>query len=233
MNDPTVENSLVESIAHSELSALAADLAEVGLDAVLDDGLAKDIPVVGTLMKMYRIGITLHNRLFAKKLLRFLAGLADVPLHQRQEQLARLTVDVNERQKVGETLLLLLDRMNDIEKPVMMANAFKAFLEERIDFQQFRQLAYVIDSINMASIATLRNVFQREYYPEVLEPDPHVQHLAMCGLFSIRFNKIDTTARFGDGGSSFDREKPAGALVPNSLGKLFCKIVLTPNTTAT
>ena len=231
MDDPSVETSLVESIAHSELSGLASDLADVGLDAILDDGLARDIPVVGTLMKMYSIATTVQNRLFAKKLLRFLAGLADVPAAQRRAQVAKLTVDVNERQKVGENLLLLLDRMNDMAKPAMMASAFKAYLEERIDSPQFQSLAHVIDSINMAAIRTLRDVYKRDYYPEVMEPDPHMQHLAMCGLFSIKFKKIDTTARFGNGGSS--NEKPAGALAPNSLGQLFYDIVLVPTSVAT
>ncbi len=99
-------------------------------------------------------------------------------------------------------------------------------MEDRIDLQQFQALAFVIDAINMASIPTLCNVYGRPYYQEAMEPDPHVQHLAMCGLFSIKFRKIDTTARFGNGGSTTENEKPGGALTPNSLGRLFFEIVM-------
>ncbi len=229
MEEFLVEVSLIESIAGSDLSALAADLGEVGLDRILDDGLARDVPVIGTFMKMYSVVSTIQNRLFARKLLRFLVGLADVPIEQRRTQLAKLACDAKERKNVGENLLLLLERMNNVAKPTMLAHAFKAYLKEQIDLGQFRALAYAVDAINMAAIPTLRSLFEDPYPFDIMEPNVHCQHLAMCGLLSIRFEQINIARSLMDEDElPIVNMKSTGSLRRNELGKLFYEVILNP-----
>ena len=52
--EPTLEEALVSSIAKPNLTDLASELAEVGLDHFLTDGVLRDIPVLGTLVGLYR-----------------------------------------------------------------------------------------------------------------------------------------------------------------------------------
>ncbi|MDV7402321.1 hypothetical protein RZS08_63445, partial [Arthrospira platensis SPKY1] len=87
-----------------------------------------------------------------KKLLQFLVNLADVPKEQRQKQISKLTVDVEERQRVGENLMLLLDNMNNMSKPAMMARALRAYLLEEINASLLRRLWHAIDVIDVAYI---------------------------------------------------------------------------------
>jgi hypothetical protein len=65
--DQNLEESLVRSIAKPNLTELAADLAEVGLDQLLQEGVLRDIPVLGTLVGLYRTVGIVRDRLFATK----------------------------------------------------------------------------------------------------------------------------------------------------------------------
>ncbi len=230
-NELSIEESLFASIANSDLKSLAIELSEVGLDQILKDGLAKDIPVLGSIVGFAGAAITIRDCLFAKKLAIFLANFEATSKEQRKEQLDKLALDASERKRVGEHLLLLLDKMNDMTKPAMIARAFQAYLSEGIDRDQFQALSHVIDVINVASIPDLRRFYLEHKYHQILEPNHHIQHLTMCGLFSINLKKIDTTARYGNGGSR--NEKPAGEFVGNDLGRLFCDVVLSDDGSST
>jgi len=70
------------AVASQDAKDLATEYAEVGLDTFLDAGIARDIPLVGTLVGL-KIGMTVHDRLFAKKILDLLTGLADLAVEER------------------------------------------------------------------------------------------------------------------------------------------------------
>ena len=71
------------AVASQDAKDLATEYAEVGLDTFLDAGIARDIPLVGTLVGLAKIGMTVHDRLFAKKILDLLTGLADLAVEER------------------------------------------------------------------------------------------------------------------------------------------------------
>ena len=66
----SLENSL-----SSDICDTVGDLAEVGLDAVMDDGILKDIPILSTVVGLYRIGHTIRERHEIKQLALFVAEL--------------------------------------------------------------------------------------------------------------------------------------------------------------
>ncbi len=72
--------------------------------------------------------MTVHDRLFAKKILDLLTGLADLAVEERQELIARLEGDPKYGRKVGEHLVDLIDRIESHRKPAMVARVFKAYL---------------------------------------------------------------------------------------------------------
>lgn len=51
MAEKELHDSLIDSIGSSQVTELAQDFAEVTLDSILDDGLIKDIPIVGTIVR--------------------------------------------------------------------------------------------------------------------------------------------------------------------------------------
>ena len=63
------------------------------------------------------------------------------------------------RKKVVEHLLVSLDKMDELEKPEILAKVFCACLDEKIQLETFRRLA---SSINAAFYADLHHVTQAE-----------------------------------------------------------------------
>lgn len=138
-------------------TALVADIAEVGLDTILSDGLLKDIPVLGTAVRLATIVLGVRDALFLRKVATF---IKEVETGAEEDQARKdfksaLSENSSEAKRTGETLLLILDRCNDFEKPTILAKVFLAFLSKKITFQEFRRLAAAIDA---AFVEDLRNL---------------------------------------------------------------------------
>ncbi len=55
--------TLVKSITDTSLSDVFANAADITLDAFMDEGLLKDIPVFGWIFKTYKAGVTISSTL--------------------------------------------------------------------------------------------------------------------------------------------------------------------------
>jgi len=94
-----------------DLADLAIQLSDLLLDEFLDEGFAQNVPVVEFVRKFCKATNSYSNYLPSKKLVMFLRGLAGIPIEQRRDQIARMMVDTEYRQQVGENLMLLLDKL--------------------------------------------------------------------------------------------------------------------------
>jgi hypothetical protein len=147
--------SLVVSVSKSGAGDIAADASEIALDSVLDEGLLKDVPVFGWLIKSYSVACTIQERLFLKKIANFLVGTKDIPDDDRKRFLDQIDADPAFSKRVGESLVLLLDRHEDFQKSVILGKAFSRYVCKEIDYVVFLKLAKAIDS---AFIEDLKNL---------------------------------------------------------------------------
>ncbi len=237
-NTNELELSLVDTLQESELKSLAVDYAELGIDALLDEGILKEVPIIGTIQKAYSIATSIQNRLYMKKLAEFLVNLADVPKNRRQKQIEKLVGNAKERQRAGENLMLLLDRVNDMSKPAMMARALRAFLLEEIDAPTMWRLLHAIDLVAVTYLPALQSAYKSHAHSEqdateALPTSPDYHHLAFCGLLTFEFGQL-----LGSGKDPWETINPDGSVtrtiakyqkggfVRNSLGRLFAEKVL-------
>jgi hypothetical protein len=239
MIDNGLELSLVETMRKADLSELSADVTDKALEA------AGGIPIMGTLYKLWKAASSIPTYLFAKKVFRFLYELKDIPPEERQAQLARLDVVPGETEKIGETVLLLLDRLNDMQKPTMLGRAFRAYLEKKITLEQFHALSHAIDALSVSHLAEVERLYNKDtvsfgdpyhtigpsvwrtsiYGEDDLDRNLPMQSLAMCGLVSLDWVAEEAIA-------TEHRKTIRGRIVyvPNKLGQLFRDFVLTPPT---
>ena len=127
----SLENSL-----SSDICDTVGDLAEVGLDAVMDDGILKDIPILSTVVGLYRIGYTIRGRHEIKQLALFVAELnrGCTDESKRKQLLKKLNSDTQKSKQEIEYILVVLDSYLEYEKPEMLAKLYMAYLEQRIDW---------------------------------------------------------------------------------------------------
>jgi hypothetical protein len=208
--DQSLEESLVRSIAKPNLTELA-DLAEVGLDQLLQEGVLRDIPVLGTLVGLYRTMGIVRDRIFATKVIRFLVGLSNTPIKDR-EQFLEEHDEPAKRRELGETLVLVLDRLDDMQKPEALARLFAAYLQGRFDLVMFRRLATALDRVPLSSISDL-NAFYRVELGGFPPKSEYLPQFAFAGLMDIEFVRTGPT-----GG-------PGGSYIRNGVGRLFLEIL--------
>jgi len=207
-----LEQSLITTLRDSDLSAISIDLA----DGLLGDALLTDIPVIGTLRKLFKSAGNISTYLFTKKLILFLCELKDVPPAKRQEQVARMTESEEYAGQVGESVMLLLDRIDDMRKPKMVGKAFKAYLLGTINLDELRQLNRAIDLMDVNNISFLTDLYAKcERYT-----DQHV--LSFWGLGELA---LDADV-MPDGSFSADVTSYAVRGRGNYLGRLFMKVIL-------
>jgi len=70
--------------------------------------------------------------------------------------------DPEKAREVGEHLVLMLDRLDDLAKAVLLARAFKVFLMWRIDRPLFDRLASALDRAPRPSLARLAEFYSSE-----------------------------------------------------------------------
>jgi len=139
--------SLAETLRRSDISTVGLELAELALDSTMSEGILRDVPVLGALTGLWRTGRTVRDFLFTKKLVAFLRTLVDVPAEQRSEMIDRLEADRQFRRKVGEEIVLLLDRLDSMAKAVLMGRAFRGYCLGAFDALTLERLNHAIDRI--------------------------------------------------------------------------------------
>jgi hypothetical protein len=213
-----LEGQIVELIRARDLQDGLASLAEAGIDQLLQDGFLRDVPILGSVVGVIRTAGTIRDLLLAKKLGRFLSVLQSVPQAERQAFHDSLA-DRAERNRVGEALLLLLDRLDDMDKPELIGRLFRAFIRSEIDRETFQLMATAVDRLFMPHLAELASFYSSGSAKVRKKPVDVYQALAFAGLVQVE-------AR-GDGGGLIGPEF-AGATIhygQNELGALFVNII--------
>lgn len=211
-----LQESLITTIGEANLAEAVADVGEVGIDQLLDEGILRDIPFLGLLVRAARTFGVVRDWLFARKVVRFFKRLSEIPSKDR-ERFVQQHENPTERQHLGEILMLLLDRHDDMEKPDPLARLFAGYMRGEYDLETFRRLAGALDRLPLSAIPELQAFYEGQEHHASGQPVPrpgryHSQFIA-SGLVEIAFMRTGPT-----GG-------PGGYYAKNELGKLFLKVL--------
>jgi len=119
-------------------------------DAILDSqtalGMLQNFPVIGTLVNLVKISHSIPDRLLAAKVRRMIAALERVAVTDRSKLAGKLVADEDSRRKVGEIVLLTLDKCDDLRKSDYLAYSLCAYIEEKITLIEFRRFAHAVSN---------------------------------------------------------------------------------------
>lgn len=185
----SIEISLIDSIAEAEMKGLAADAGEVALDAVLDDSLLESIPVAGTVARLYRTAVSIRDRLFLKKVLSFLSEFSGVERPERQRFATQLETDEGSRARAGAALTLLLDRLNDLDKPRIIGRLYRARLDNRLSFAELRRFCMIVEYAHLPDLVELARLPEGQRVDNVAAPFLHA--LGLVGITGEDYGTFD------------------------------------------
>ena len=78
-----IEGNLIKSITTSRATEISSQLGEVALDKILNEGVVKDIPIIGSAISFIRVGNDIQAYYFTKKIIKFLTQLEEIPVAER------------------------------------------------------------------------------------------------------------------------------------------------------
>ncbi len=148
-------DTLGESIISENLTKLTKDLLEVGLDSFLENGILRDIPIIGSFSSIAKIGIGIRDKIFAKKILMFLFEIKDIPFEKRKEFTDKINSNSEYSSKVGETILLIIDKLDDIKKAELIGKLFVYSINGIINYKTFLRLSIIIERCFLEDLSKL------------------------------------------------------------------------------
>lgn len=156
MSERSLSTALGNSLTE-EAATVSSELLEVGLDAILEDGLLKDIPLLSTAVSIYKIGNSIKERHNIKKLNSFLNELNNgiVDDFQREEYIRDFVENKKIRNKELEYILVLIERYLSEDRSRLLAKLYLAYLENRIVWDEFVMYAEILDRLFKLDIDTL------------------------------------------------------------------------------
>jgi hypothetical protein len=147
--------ALIRSIWSGGVRVITAEGLDILLDSALEEGLMQDIPVVGWLVKTYGVVHTVRDRIFLRKILRFLRGTQATTLEERHAFAERMEADPAYQRRVGESLFLLLDRHETVDKSELLGRVFAALIRQDISEEAFQRYAFIIDRLFLQDLVHL------------------------------------------------------------------------------
>lgn len=188
-----VDKSLSETIRNSDLQGVSANIAEIMLDSMLEEGVLKSLPIVGSIIGIGKTAMTIKDQLFLKKIIAFLSGIKNVPQKKRIKMIDFINENKEQRVKVGEKLIYILDKCDDFVDAKYIAQLFRAFLEEEISYQDFLKGSRIIQNIFIGDLEYFiendTSTFEGEAHPEEAPTEEDLP-LINAGLLGYRSNPI-------------------------------------------
>lgn len=142
------------TIKTNDRSILEATLesGEVVLDLLLNGDVLADIPFIGTAIKICHANDTLRQGIYAAKLARFINDLNSVPLSDIEKLRLAINSRSEEARRVGETVLMILEQVADMDKPVVLSRLLLCYAEGVISSVELRRLYQAVNSAFMDDI---------------------------------------------------------------------------------
>lgn len=188
-----LSNSFDETIKDSDLQNIGGDLSELVIDSLLEDGVLKDIPVISTIIGLTNIGVKISDRILLNKILSFLFELKNIPSSKREKMIRKIDNSEKYKIKVGEKILLIIDKCNDYENSQYVAKLFSVYLNEKINYSDFLRGANIIQSIQMNDFKDFLKLDKNKFNygnRETLTYDD-VKYLLHVGLFETNIEEIN------------------------------------------
>lgn len=197
-----ISTDLVKSLNLGELTDLGATIGDVALDGIIGSGALDGVPVLGTMVSIARTGSAIRDLVFQRKVLAFLASFGTETDPTARQEFVRKIEEQDNGQRFGETILLLLERMDDLSKPVIVGRLMAAAARGDMLLKEALRLSRIVDRAFIEDLVLLPDLIDNKVQPDEIVAD---------ALFSVGLLSNDGS----DGGTFLSVEEggePGGTI---------------------
>ena len=187
-----------QSIFNDSLADGVANIAEVGIDSIMSDGLLKDIPIVNLLLNASRTFKAIHERNLLKNTALFLDAVNSQKIDDKKVQAYKKKL-LNEKTAERELgrVIVLLDQYVDNIKAQMLGKLFCQYIDRDYSWDKFCELSDILNRLFLDDMPFLYSIFGsegRQAIYHIYKIPYNIKRLESIGLVEL-FGKYSS---FGD-----------------------------------
>ena len=205
---PAFKNSLFE-----KLDDIGMEIAEVGIDSILDEGLLKEIPIVSTFRGIIKIGYNLHDRHLLKQSLAFIQSFNNKTISEEKlsKYKEKISSDPKKAEEELERVLLVLSSLIEGKSSSLLGIIFAAYIEGKIDWEKFCELAEVVRRLFICDLHIIYDINDGIITDTTQCPNYQADRLISLGLLnsSLKTMMHSSTSHY---------------IQLSELGNLFCEL---------
>lgn len=213
---PAFETTLFDST----LSDACVNMAELGIDSLLDDGVFKGIPVVSLLVGIGKTAQNIHDRNLLKQTIKFINTFNEKSIDPTKIEKYRYKLKDNPQfaeEELGRVIILLNSNV-ELKKSELLAKFYRSYVNEIIDWSLFCELSDITSRLFISDLQLLYSIHRGLISDTTQCPVYKADRLIALGLLDSAMKSMRTGSASG---SHTDRY-----IQVNNLGKLYCKISL-------
>lgn len=207
------KKSLKKAIVESGSLDLVADIGDIALDKNIHDAIIAEIPFFKIAYGLVKIGSTVNDFIFKKKLDRFLLGFREADTSLKHKIEAALP-NRHDRDEMGQQLLMALQLFDQATKADALCKLFLARINGIISDREFQKLTFALGRIDFNDVDILKQFYSGNISGN--EQRDVLRSFAFVQLVSVDYSGIPEVGqifpRSGGGDEKFTK---------NSLGEKF------------
>lgn len=147
-----------------KIREIKSDILNIGIDSVLSSDLIGEIPLLGTLYHVGKFAQNVYDRNLMRQTIVFIYELNNkkcdpVKLSDYREKFYNNPSFAEE--ELGR-ILILLNKNIDLEKSIIMARFYAAYINNEIVWSCFCELCDILDRLFMADMPFLKEVYNNK-----------------------------------------------------------------------
>jgi hypothetical protein len=123
---------------------LLAENTEVAIDSLLENEIIKEIPILGSSIKIIRGLQNLRDRAYLNKIKMFVEKVGHITYEQKKLLIAKSKKSEKSRSKLGDAIFTTIEQSDATVKIEYLAIVFEAFLNKDFDESDLRLLCHII-----------------------------------------------------------------------------------------
>ena len=191
---PAFEQSIFQNILEDGIR----DIAEIGIDSVLNDGLLKDLPIFSVLFGTIRTVKSIRERNFLKNTALFIYELNAKKIDAKKiaQYKEKLKDNAVAEQELGR-VLIILDQYIDTLKSKELGKLFRRYVDQEYSWGKFCELSDILGRLFIDDFAYLKEIIKApestaKYH--IYKIPSNIKRLESLGLVEI----FGEYSRFGD-----------------------------------
>ena len=160
---------------------ILADTGEMALDSLIENEVIKEIPILGTSLKVIKGIKNIRDKAYLNKVKRFVECIGEIDEVKKRKLIEESRLDAKRRIKFGDALFTSIEQSDSLAKVEYIAAAFEAFLNSELSENDLRLICHVI-----------RNSFTDELV-DIIEkdtPELELKYSVASGLADIEYKEL-------------------------------------------